>query len=171
MHFHREKPHSTTPAGPKPALHAVQLPIFRVLRRALEEYFCRVYGWDEFDFLAATGTAPGQTPEYRVKAAIPDCTDGLRRADALRSGRRSRDVALILNVLCLDGYIPAGHYLVDTRPEPTPLTIYQSLLQQTGTPDAKECRAFRAAHRHDKTFTRLAAQIDVQVLATIQQQK
>lgn len=31
------------------------------------------------------------------------------------------EVALILNVLYLDGYIQAGKYIIDSRPEPCPV--------------------------------------------------
>jgi hypothetical protein len=71
-----------------------------------------------FNFLLASGTVPGLVPEYAVSPTLPPSEDARRRADAIRAGRRTRDVALILNVLCLDGYIPAGKYIIDTRPEP-----------------------------------------------------
>ena len=80
-------------------------------------------------------------------------------------------MSLILNVLCIDGYIPAGKYIIDTRPEPPPIDQYRALLRQTGTPESKECIAFRQARRSDKTFTRLAAEIDTQVLAVLRRQK
>jgi hypothetical protein len=108
-HFHREQPPTKTPAaGPKPILEMVQLPIFRVHYRRLEEYLAKVYRMEGFDFLLASGAAPGLVPEYGVNAALPPSEDAWRRADAIRAGRRTRDVPLILNVLCIDGFIPAG---------------------------------------------------------------
>jgi len=74
-------------------------------------------------------------------------------------------------VLCLDGFIPAGKYTIDTRPEPTILDQYRSLLRKTGTPESEECRAFRRAHQGDKAFIRLAAEIDTEVLAVLRLQK
>ncbi|MFZ5833154.1 MAG: hypothetical protein ACOY3P_23960 [Planctomycetota bacterium] len=149
----------------------VQLPIFRVHYRTLEDYFCRVFRWDEFDFLMASGAAPGLVPEYNISPDLPPSGDASQRADALRSGRRTRDVSLILTVLCRDGYIPAGKYIVDTRPLTPPIEKYKALLRQTGTPESKECRDFRAAHRHDKGFTRKAAEIDTQVLQMLKEMK
>jgi len=169
-HFHREKTLAApSPTGPKPKLEMEQLPIFRVHCRKLEAYFCQVFHWDNFDFLMATGTTPGLAPEYRVGTPLSPGGDAARRASMLRSGRQTREVALILSVLCTDGYIPAGTYTVDTRPETPPLEIYKALLRKTGTPESKECREFRAAHRHDRDFTRTAAGIDTQVLQTLKE--
>jgi hypothetical protein len=163
MHYHKKPTHSA-PTGPKPKLKMVQLPIFRVHYRKLEDYFCRVFRWDRFDFLMASGATPGLVPEYNVGPDLPLTSDARQQADALRNGRRTRNIPLILTVLCRDGYIPAGKYLVDTHPLTPPIERYKALLRQTGTPESKECRDFRAAHRHDKRFTRKAAQIDTQVL-------
>ena len=171
-HFHREKAPATTPAAaPRPVLEMVQLPIFRVHYRRLEEYLARVYRMEGFDFLLASGAAPGLVPEYAVRPILPPAEDAQRRADAIRTGRRTRDVPLIFTVLCLDGLIPAGKYIIDTRPEPAIIDQYRSVLRQTGTPDSEECRAFRHAHQGDKTFIRTAAEIDTQVLAVLRQQK
>jgi len=148
----------------------VQLPIFRVHYRRLEDYLCRVFRFDGFDFLRASGAVPGLVPEYQIGPDLPPSSDAARRADSIRSGRRTQDVSLILTVLCRDGYIPAGRYIIDTRPLTPPIEKYKTLLRQTGTPESKECRDFRAAHRHDKSFMRLAAEIDTQVLSVLRSQ-
>ncbi len=171
-HFHREQPPTKTPAaGPKPKLEMVQLPIFRVHYRRLEEYVARVYRMEGFDFLTASGACPGLVPEYAVSPTLPPSSDAQRQADAIRTGRRTRNVSLILNVLCVDGYIPAGKYIIDTRPEPPSIDQYRALLRRTGTPESEECRAFRRAHQGDTAFMRLAAEIDTQVLAVLRRQK
>ena len=171
-HFHRDQPPAKAPAaGPKPTLPMVQLPIFRVRYRRLEEYLVKVYGMEGFDFLRATGAGPGLVPEYAVGPALPPALDAARQADAIRAGRRTQNVSLILNVLCIDGYIPAGKYIIDTRPEPPPIDQYRALLRRTGTPEAKECSAFRGAHQGDRTFIRLAAEIDTAVLNALREQQ
>ncbi len=127
-HFHREQPPAKTPApaaGPKPRLEMVQLPIFRVHYRRLEDYLVTVYHMTEFDFLKASGAGPGLVPEYGVSAVLPPAQDAQRRADAIRAGRRTQDVPLILTTLCIDGYIPPGKYIIDTRPEPPPIDVLQ----------------------------------------------
>jgi len=148
----------------------MQLPIFRVHYRRLEEYLVKVYRMEDFDFLKASGTAPGLVPEYGVSATLPPAPDATRRADAIRTGRRTHDVPLILATLCLDGFIPAGKYLIDTRPETSPINQYRLLLRKTGTPESKECLAFRQSRRNDKAFIRRAAEIDNQVLAVLRAQ-
>ena len=171
-HFHREKAPATPPAAaPRPVLEMVQLPIFRVHYRRLEEYLAKVYRMEDFDFLRATGAGPGLVPEYAVSPALPPALDAARQAEAIRAGRRTQNVSLILNVLCIDGCIPPGKYIIDTRPEPAIIDQYRSLLRQTGTPESEECRTFRCAHHGDKTFIRTAAEIDTQVLAVLRQQK
>ena len=86
--------------------------------------------------------------------------EGKKRKSGKGEGARSWDVDadkcdhpfFLLNVLCLDGFIPAGKYIIGTRPEPSPIEQYRALLRQTGTPESKECIAFRRAHHSDKTF-------------------
>ncbi len=171
-HFHHEKTPAKAPAArPKPILEMVQLPVFRVHYRRLEEYLAKVYQMEGFDFLLASGAAPGLVPEYTVTPTLPSSDDAGRRAGAIRAGRRTHDVPLILSVLCLDGYIPAGKYFIDTRPKPAIIDQYRALLRQIGTPESEECRAFRHAHQGDKTFIRAVAGIDTQTLAALRQQK
>jgi len=126
---------------------------------------------DTFDFLLASGAAPGLVPEYAVSSTLPPSEDARRRADAIRAGRRTRDVPLILNVLCLDGLIPAGKYIIDTWPEPTIIDQYRALLRRTGTPESRECIAFRQAKKGDKAFIRLADEIDMAVLNALRELK
>lgn len=168
-HFHREQPAKTPTTGPRPVLEMVQLPIFRVHYRRLEEYLAAVYHMEGFDLLRATGAGPGLVPEYAVSPTLPPAQDTARQADAIRTGRRTQNVGLILNVLCFDGFIPAGKYIIDTRPEPPPIDQYRSLLRQTGSPESKECRAFRQAHQADRVFIRLATGIDTRMLAALRQ--
>jgi hypothetical protein len=146
-----------------------QLPIFRVHIKKLENYFCHVFGWEDFDFNMATEGTPGLIPEYIVNPNLPGCGDIDRQANAIRNGRRSRNVLLILTILCADGFIPAGKYLIDTKPEPPLLETYKTLLQQTGTPESKECSTFRATHNNNKELRRIISEIDTQVLQALKE--
>jgi len=163
QHIHHTKL-ATHPAPRvnKPVLNMVQLPIFRVHYRTLEAYLCRVLHFPDYDFLLATGTVPGLVPEFNVGPTISD--NRIRRANAARQGQRTHDVDLLLALLCHDGYIPAGKYIIDTRPEKPAIEVYKALLQATGTPEAEECRDFRLTHCHDRHFVQLAATIDTQIL-------
>ena len=149
--------------GPKPVLPMVHLPHYRVKQRHLEAYLARVYRMDGFNLCAATGTTPGLCPEYQVDPALPQAASAKDAADRIRRGHRSKNVALILNVLCLDGYIPAGKYTIDTHPEPAPIPVYRDLLMSTEDPNHPECVAFRQEHRHDRAFLQVAFKMDQMV--------
>jgi len=112
---------------------------------------------------------PAWSRNNSVAPSLPPSEDAQRRADAIRSGRRTRDVALILAVLCIDGYIPAGQYIIDTRPETPPIEQYKTLLRKTGNPLSAECIALRNAHRQDRAFTRLTAEIDTAILDALRE--
>ncbi len=163
---HRPRPPVTLPrqTGSKPALPMVQLPIYRVKQRHLEAYLAKVYRMEKFDFLLAAGATPGMCPEYRVSPALPPAWSAQQEADRIRRGHPSRNVGLILNVLCLDGHIPAGAYTIDTHPEPPPGQVYRALLVKTEDPNHPDCVDFKRAHRQDKPFTQLAARMDTVVL-------
>jgi len=64
------------------------------------------------------------------------------KADAIRAGRRTHDAAFFLNVLCLDGFIPAGKPIIGTRPETPPIDHHKALLLVTGNPLSAQCVAF-----------------------------
>jgi hypothetical protein len=145
---------------PKPTLQMTQLPVYRVKQRHLEAYLAKVYRMDGFDFLLAAGATPGMCPEYRVSPALPPAWSAQQEADRIRRGHPLRNVGLILNVLCLDGCIPAGQYTIDTHPEPPPGQVYRALLMKTADPKHPDCVGFKRAHRQDKPFTQLAAQMD-----------
>jgi hypothetical protein len=131
----------------------IQLPFYRVKQRDLETYLARVYRTNGFDFGRAAGTVPGMCPEYRVQATLPAAWTARDAADRIRRGHRTNNVGLILNVLCVDGYIPAGHYTVDTHPEPPPAQVYRDMLMRTGDPSHPDCASFRQRHCHDRTFS------------------
>ncbi len=87
-----------------------------------------------------------------------------QEADRIRQGHKSGNVPLILQTLYLDGYIRAGHFVIDTHPEPPPAQVYRALLAKTGDANHPECVAFRRDHRRDRAFTQLAVQMDRTVL-------
>ncbi|MGH7194648.1 MAG: hypothetical protein ACREJM_14110, partial [Candidatus Saccharimonadales bacterium] len=83
--------------GPKPKLPMARLPYYRVHYLALEQYVAKVYRVQDFNFLLAAGVTAGEQVDYKVDGLLP--TDELkRRADEIRAGRRTRNVALLLSV-------------------------------------------------------------------------
>ncbi len=149
---------------PKPKLPMRQLPIYRVHYQDLEAFLERVYRMREFKFLMATGGVNGLTYEYDVKPELPPAWNTGRRADQIRLGNITRDVPLILAVLCVDGFIPPGRYIIDTRLQTVPIDAYRQLIQKTGDILHPDCIRFRQAHANDPTFTRQANLVDQAVI-------
>jgi hypothetical protein len=117
---------------------------YRVRYEDLEAYLAEVYRM-EIEVLKITGA--GMCPEFIVTGALPPASNARQQADNIRRGRRTKNLQLILNVLCLDGFIPTGKYIIDTRPGPPPVSVYTDLLNEHGDPDHPECVAFREKHR------------------------
>lgn len=157
---HRPPVNPPRPTGPKPVLPMVQLPIYRVKQQHLEAYLAQVYQMEDFDFRTASGATPGMCPEYSVSSTLPSTWNTKESADHIRRGHRTMNVALILNVLCVDGYIPTGRYIIDTHPEQPPAQVYRNMLMQTEDPNHPMCIAFKHKHEHDRVFTQQAIQLD-----------
>jgi len=163
-----EKPRPPRPArsGPRPKLAMTQLPIFRVKSADLEDYLHEVFRTRDFKFLFAAGVAQGECPEYVVQPALPASHAYVHQANDIRAGRRSRNVALILNVLCLDGFIPAGKYIIDTHPQPRAIDVYTSMVKARLAAHDLDCLrnpaclAFKEGRREDRRFMTQAAEVD-----------
>lgn len=160
------------PAGKaKPKLAVSRLPIYRVHYTVLEEYLARVYNMRGFDFCLATGAAPGLVPEYRVSAILPNGWNAPEQADRIRCGQRTKNVALILNVLCIDGFIPPGLYIIDTRQQTPVIDVYRTLLEETRDPLDPRCIEYRNRHRDDHDFNQKAAILDAALLKWLKDQR
>ena len=149
----------------------IHLPIYRVKQRHLEAYLAKVYRMDGFDFLLGGRGHAGNVPGVPGQPGPAAGFSARQEADRIRRGHRTRNVGLILNVLCLDGYIPAGSYIIDTHPEPPPGQVYRALLIETGDPNHPRCVAFKREHRSNRAFTQLAVQMDKAVLEAQREQK
>ncbi len=167
----KPRPPRRPPSGPKPALPMFQLPIFRVKMADFESYLRKVYRTEEFDFLVAAGIVEGECPEYTVQAALPAASEYVRKAEDVRNGRRTRNVPLVLNVLCIDGYIPAGKYIIDSHPQPRSIDVYTSLIKTRLDPDDPDCVAFKNARLDDRLFMSQAATLDKMVTEAVQAEK
>lgn len=149
------------PAGkPKPKMAITHLPHFRVYHADLEAYLSAVYRMRDFDFFKATGVTPGIVPEYIVTGDLPPAWESKNKAEKIRYGQRVSDVTFILNVLCRDGFIPAGRYQIDTKPRPKAIDLYRALLRKHQDPTSMECSQFRTEHRNDSEFMKQAAVLD-----------
>lgn len=155
---------------PQKSLPIAYIPPFhRVHYRALEAYLARVYRLVGFNVLKAAGAVHGLYPEYLVQGIIPW---NLRaQAGRIRTGVHCSDLGLILTMLCADGHIPAGQYVIDTQREPGPLEAYKTLLQRTLDPLDPECVHFKEKHRGNSHFRKRARIIDRSLVEWLKQQQ
>jgi len=133
-------------------------PICRVHYQDLEAYLTQIYHFGSFNILKAAGVVNEIFPEYRIRGVIPPHLQD--KAKRIRAGHAGRDLNLILAVLCSDGHIPAGHYVLDTHKRPKPIKIYEILLRRTLNPRHPECVRFRERHRGDRHFCKKVRIID-----------
>jgi hypothetical protein len=134
--------------------------LYRVHFLDLQEYLAKVYKMRDYDIRRATGGTEGFCPEYIVDGMMPDATNSGQQVENIRRGRKTRQVGLILDVLCQDGFIPAGKYVIDMTPPPNPIVEYTRLLHEHAHPKHPECEAFRRQHRDNADFQRRATTLD-----------
>jgi hypothetical protein len=162
---HKERKPKPWPSDkPKPKLPSRQLVQYAVHYSDLEDYLYQVYRM-HFNFHQAIGLKKG-TLLYEVvaKPELPDGWGMERVADQIRLGRYTRSVQYIMNVLCIDGFIPAGIYVIDTRVRPSAIAEYRSLIYTTENPLDPQCIAFKDKHRSNRDFIEAAKRLDKSVL-------
>ena len=133
--------------GPKPQLPMTVTFQCRVHYLDLQAYLARVYRMRDYDILRATGITHGLYPEYIVTGIMPPATNIGQQTDNIRRGRRSQNLGLILNVLCVDGFIPKGKYVIDTTAQADPFAVYTALINEHQDPNHRKCVAFKRRHR------------------------
>lgn len=145
--------------GPKPKLTMGITLRCRVHYLNLEKYLARVYKMRDYSIQKATGAIEGCSPEYTVTGQMPSASNAQQQTDSIRRGQRTRRLGLILDVLCADGFIPQGKYVIDMTKKPDPINAYTKLLNKHHDPAHPECIAFRTQHKTD-SFCRRAAVLD-----------
>ena len=162
----RYRPQKPTPVwkGPKPKLPMAVSLVCRVHFRALEAYLAKVYRMQDYNVRLASGGKGGMIPEYIVDGTIPPAANMGQQVENIRRGRRTRDLGLILNVLCIDGFIPVGMYVIDTTEDLEPINRYAELLNMHHNPLDPSCVTLKEKHRHDKDFMRRAKALERLVL-------
>ena len=100
--------------GPKPKLPMSVAHVCRVHYLDLQEYLDKVYRMRGYDVLFALGLTNGMFPEFIVTGKMPPAWNIAEQADNIRRGRPTKNLGLILNVLCADGFIGKGKYIIDT---------------------------------------------------------
>jgi len=148
-------------------------PFHRVHYRALETYLAQVYHLNGFNVLKAAGAVHGLYPEYLIQGVIPRDLQTLAGhiRTGTRTGARCSDLSLVLTVLCADGHIPAGRYVIASQREPGPLEAYKTLLQRTLDPLDPECVHFKEKHRENSHFRKKARIIDRSLVEWLKQER
>ncbi len=150
--------------GGKPKLSMSVLAMFRVNYRDLEKYLKLVYKMGGYSVKTATGTRGGGTPEIDVTGSLPAVANICQLIDNIRLGRRTRNLGLILDLLCKDGFIPAGKYIIDTNEIKSPIDTYAYLLNDTQDCLNPRCLAFKEEFNDDANFLKRATVLDSKLL-------
>lgn len=96
----------------------------------------------EFDFIRATGRAYPDCVEYIVNGKLSDTECVRKRIARARKGQWSQDVSFLLNLLCSDGHIPVGKYVVRVEKVKEYKDWYMKLIEKYGL-DFEELSQFR----------------------------
>ncbi len=112
----RYRPQKPAPCwkGPKPLLAMTVAQVCRVHYLDLQAYLSTVYKMRGYKIFFALGITPGMYPEFIVTGKMPPVANIGQQIDDIRRGRLTKNLGLILNVLCADGFIGKGKYIIDT---------------------------------------------------------
>jgi len=161
---HRRRVYTPKPIrewkGPKPKLPMTVTFVCRVHFRVLETYLAKVYRMRDYDARLASGAAGDMAPEYIVTGTLPPAVNMAQQVDNIRRGRRTRDLGLILNVLCVDGFIPVGKYVIDISEDRQPINRYAEELNESHDPASPGCVDLKKRHREDREFMKRAKMLD-----------
>ncbi len=160
------KPQKPVPTwtGPKPKLAIQHIPVYRVHYEDLQDYLLTVFKMD-CDVMFIQGITHGMCPEFYVTGEMPAAWNAQQQSDDIRRGRTCRSLSLILNVLCHDGFIPQGKYILNTRERQKPIHRYRELLQEFKNPTHPKCLALKERNRKDKCFRQQVTLMDRAVRA------
>ena len=172
---HRSNPRPPTPVkpwtGPKPTLNMQIISTCRVHYKDLEVYLCKVFRMKHCDVLSITGSRGAMTPEIVVDGVIRDIGNLGQQLVDIRGGRQIRNLSLALNLLCKDGFIPKGLYIVDTTPLEKPIELYRRALNRVHTSFDAECLRIKNKNRKDARFMRQATLLDTKLIALQKEQE
>ena len=164
----RRKPQPLKPLqpwkGPKPKLEMEVIPTCRVHFKTLEAYLWTIFKIPGYDVRRSTGARADMTPEFVVTGSLPMTGNMWQRIDSIRRGRRERNLGLILDVLCHDGFIPAGKYVIDMTQGPDPIEAYREALNENLDPLDTRCVQLKEGNRRDKVFMKRVKALDSRAL-------
>lgn len=150
--------------GPKPKLPVQVLNVFRVKYRDLEDYLNLIYKMEDYSVESATGAKGDMTPEIDVTGILPVMPNICQLVDNIRRGRRTRNLRLILDLLCRDGFIAAGKYIIDMTEIKTPIEVYADILNDLQDCLHPRCLKFKDDHKSNIGFMKQVKVLDYKLL-------
>lgn len=162
----RRRPPKPTPTwkGPKPQLPMVTVPVYIVYYRDLEAYLQTVFKMDEYSIRSETGARGDMTPEIDVTGHLPSIPNICQLVDNIRRGHRTRNLGLILDILCQDGFIPAGKYIINMVKMLNPIERYTEALNKSQDCLHPVCIAIKDKNLGDVKFNRQVKLLDDKLL-------
>ncbi len=146
--------------GPKPVLPMTTVPVYIINCRDLEVYLQTVFKMDEYSVESATGARADMTPEFNVTGHLPGVSNIGQLVNNIRRGRRTRNLELILDILCQDGFIPAGKYIISMAEVPSPIEKYTEVLNKSQDYLHPACIAIKEENRGNVEFNRQVKLLD-----------
>ena len=148
--------------SPRPKLPVIaRPPFFRVHYLALERHLSRIQA-PQLPRVGSRRSQPRALSRIPHKREIP--AEWRSLTNRIRTGAPSTDLWLVLTMLCVDGDIPSGWYVIDTKRLRTPLSVYRETLQRTLDPLHHECVQLKERHRNNAHFRKAARIIDRSLL-------
>jgi len=150
--------------GPKPVLPMEVIPVFTVHYLDLEEYLKLIYKMEDYSIESATGARGDMTPEINVTGCLPQTSNIIQLVDNIRLGRRTRQLGLILDLLCQDGFIPAGKYIIKMTKILRPIEQYTEVLNVSQDCLHPVCIKLKDENKNDAKFMQQVKVLDTQLL-------
>ena len=157
--------------GPKPRLKMTITPHCRVHFRVLEAYIAKVLKIKGYDVRNATGARGAMTPEFAVTGVLPPANNMPQQVYDIRCGFGTRNLGLILDILCLDGFIQPGIYVIDMTEEGNPIEEYRKVLNDSHDLLDPRCLKIKEKNRGDKNFAKRVKTLDEQLMKLKQEQE
>jgi len=130
----------------------------------LQEYLAVVFRIQNYDIRFNTGSRAEMTPEFIVTGILPNTPNIEQQIENIRHGYKEHNLGLIMNLLCKDGFIPVGKYIIDMHESANPLDKYRDALYRTNNPFGVECMEIKAANKKDRGFIKQATMLDKRVM-------
>ncbi len=157
--------------GPKPKLEMTVVQHYRVHFKVLEAYIAKVLKIKGYDIRKVTGARGAMSPEYSVMGLLSNTNNISQQVFDVRCGKRIRNLGLILAVLCLDGFIQPGIYVIDMTENGDPVEDYRKALNDSHDILDPLCLKIKEMLRGNRSDMRRVLQLDQQLMKLQKEQE